>query len=159
MLTKYLVYNGEIKMKKRIIAFSLLAIFLLLAPSINANICNTTQEEPEKQLSNNIKDDEIDILCIWGGRSVNVLVKNIADKDLYNIDWAIGLYHWHGGDPYLYGKGRIGELPVDQRTVVSLKINRWNLMEPKVSIHVGEAWDSPFALWIGPFILFRNWFF
>ncbi len=144
-------------MKNRIIVFNLITIFILIAPVINANTFDTIQEEPEEKILNTLWDEDIDIVYYWGGRFVNVLVKNTADKDLYGIPWTIGFYHWHGGSPYLYGKGRIGNLPMGETTVISMKVYKWGFMEPKVSIHVGEEWVSPFALWFGPFIIFRSW--
>jgi len=143
-------------MKKSIIAFSLLVLFILITPNINAAEHNAIQEQPEKQLSNTLNDDEIEILFVWGGRSVNVLVKNIADKDLYNIDWEIEVINWHTWGLEAYGQGTIDKLSAGQKTIVTLETG-FGIMNLIVYINIGDAEENPKAMLIGPFIFFRIW--
>ncbi len=144
-------------MKNKIIALSLLVIFTLAVPSINANIICLNQIEQNKHFSNDFSNEDIKILFVWGGRKVNVLIKNIGGNPLTNIPWEIGFYHWHGFY-YERKEGIIEKLDVGEKTIITKEIQNRYITSVEVSIHIGELSNmvrkSLDAWWIWSLIIF-----
>ena len=144
-------------MKNKIVVLVLLEILILVAPSINANIICSNKIEQNKHSSNDFSNEEIKILFVWGGRTVNVLIKNIGDNPLTNIPWEIGFYHWHGGC-WERKEGVIEKLDVGEKTIITKEIEHRYIMSVIVSIHIGELSNmlrkSLDAWWIRSLIIF-----
>lgn len=144
-------------MKNKIVVLVLLVIFILVAPSISANILCSDKIEQNEHFSNDFSNEEIKILFVWGGRTVNVLIKNIGDETLTDIPWEIGFYHWHGGC-WERKEGIIEKLDVGEKTIITKEIENRYITSVEVSIHIGELSNmlrkSLDAWWIWSLIIF-----
>ena len=140
---------------KKSLVIGLLTLFIITAfvPSINANIYFSNQDEQRQYFYKTNSDNDLKIVFVWGGRSVNAFIKNKCDYPLIDTPWEIGLYHWHGGS-WGYANGTIEKLEPGEITKITLQVENKLLMVVEVLFIIGNVRENFDAWWIGGFIIF-----
>ena len=140
--------------KKKLTIPLLYVIFILLTPSLHADIINEESgeiSEEEDQISKISADENLKIIFIWGGFSVNALVKNIGPVTLTNIPWEISIWAFHEGCADVE-RGTINRLEKDEIAKISLEIKSRYLGSFSILYEVGDLRRAAGCWWIFSFI-------